>query len=44
MSSTPNNKSWKKHHTAPAPRAWALEARLMFDAAAVADAVHQLSA
>ncbi|MFM2058345.1 MAG: hypothetical protein RLY71_2730, partial [Pseudomonadota bacterium] len=33
---------WKKPLSSPAPRAWALEARLMFDAAAVADAVHQL--
>ncbi|MEY2653665.1 MAG: hypothetical protein RLZZ524_693, partial [Pseudomonadota bacterium] len=37
-------KSWKKHHTAAAPKAWTLEARLMFDAAAAGDLVHQLDA
>ncbi|MEY4748029.1 MAG: hypothetical protein RIQ60_243 [Pseudomonadota bacterium] len=43
MSNKPKQSNWKKHHAARAPRAWALEARLMFDAAAVADAAHQYS-
>ncbi|MGY0201082.1 tandem-95 repeat protein [Leptothrix sp. BB-3] len=36
-----HRQSWKKHHTAAAPRAWSLEARLMFDAAAAADLAHR---
>ncbi|HET7865759.1 MAG TPA: DUF4347 domain-containing protein, partial [Burkholderiaceae bacterium] len=36
--------SWKRVLQSPAPRAWALEARLMFDAAAAADVVHQVVA
>ncbi|MFM2119809.1 MAG: hypothetical protein RL722_1277, partial [Pseudomonadota bacterium] len=43
MSRTQKNTPWKKHHTAHPARAWALEARLMFDAAAVAEAVHDLA-
>ncbi len=41
MSKSPT--SWKKHHTAAAPRAWALEARLMFDAAAVSDVLDKVT-
>ena len=36
--------TWKHLLQSPAPRAWALEARLMFDAAAAADVVHQVVA